>query len=336
MSCSPDAADWVALGPPALLEMLVPLRDEHARSGGARLVEGGLGDVGKIARSLAGERSVLLLVGEAGGRQQFTSPFQETGDGEAMLGWLPLEGPQLADYVERSVAILRRREAERAVVLLAPREDRYLALLDEAVRGAELDNARLFRWSAERIRRTPLAAALRLGASAILYSGHGNATGWFAYGGLAAGHLAGGAPWRSHQSSALLFSLSCHTGAGGGSRRSFAEELVALGVAGAALAPLGDTLHENSRLLARALVDAIGRGRQSLPEILADARSAGASLDGYAVIGDPLLGVASAEGAATRGACVFAPAADAEDLAALRQACERAAASLAARAPLTN
>lgn len=329
MPCSREDDVWVALGPPAALERLVPLRDEHAKRRDARLIDGGPGDTAKIARALAGRRACVLIVGDAGGRHAMASPFCETHDAEVVLGWLQLAGPELTDYVDRAVAILRRRrEEKRAVALLASREDRYLALLDDLERStAPAEALELFRWSAERIRRAPLAAALRLGASAILYTGHGAAGGWFGYGGVDAGHLTGDGRWQSHQCCALLLSLSCGAGAattgGGQPRRGLSDEMLARGVAGAALAPLGDTLHENSRLLARALLDAMARGRDQLPDILRHARASGASLDGYAVIGDPTLGTASSNEAAAYGACVFAPPSDADNLSALRLNCDR-------------
>jgi hypothetical protein len=112
-----------------------------------------------------------------------------------------------------------------------------------------------------------------------------------------------------------MFSLSCGAGQSRapddkGHRLGFAEGVIAYGAAGVVLAPLGDTLHENSRVLARALVQTLTDGRRSLREILDAARSYGASLKGYTVIGDPALRAVSAPGAWRRGERVFAPAAD--------------------------
>ena len=335
MSCLPDHREsvWAALGPPRLIEMLVPLRDEHARWGEARLIPGGRADVGNVAGSLTGRRASLLVLEDAAEvscRSHHNSPFlDQAGDDDVLLGWLGLRRPELAAYVDRAVAILRRRHDEpNAFVLLAPRERRYLALLDRAEHAAGVSPVlKMLRWSAERIRRAPLIDALHLGAGAVLYCGHGNATGWFAYGGINIDHLCGGEPWLPEHSGALVFSLSCHTGlvasrAGEPEiRRGFADQMIARGVAGAVLAPSGDTSHKNSRLLATALAGALGRGCVGLRDILAHARSEGASLQGYAVIGDPGLHAVSASGAALRGARVFAPAAGEQDLVALRQAC---------------
>ena len=284
-----------------------------------------------VVGSLAGRRASLLVLedaAEASGRGHHNSPLLDrAGDDDVLLGWLGLQRPELAAYVDRAVAILRRRHDEpNAVVLLAPRERRYLALLDRAEHAAGNAAAlQMLRWSAERIRRAPLIDALRLGAGAMLYCGHGNATGWLAYGGINIDHLCGGEPWLSDHSGALVFSLSCHTGlvATGETeiRRGLADQLIARGIAGAVLAPSGDTSHKNSRVPATALAGALGRGCVRLRDIPAHARSEGASLQGYAVIGDPGLRAVSASGAALRGARVFAPAAGEQDLVALRQAC---------------
>jgi hypothetical protein len=271
---------------------------------------------------------VIEDTGEVSGRSGYTSPFHDgAGDDNVLLGWLQLDRLELAAYVDRAAAILRRRHDEpNAVVLLAPRERRYLDLLDRLERSAQSSPAmKLLRWSAERIRRKPLVDALRLGAGAVLYSGHGNASGWFAYGGVNIDHLCPGEPWLHDHTSALVFSLSCNTGLMTGraseteTRRGLAHQMIARGVAGAVLAPSGDTMHENSRLLAKGLTGALGRGCARLGHILAYASSEGASLEGYAVIGDPGLHAVSADGAALRGARVFAPASDEQNLAAMRE-----------------
>jgi Peptidase family C25 len=333
MSCLPENSGsvWAALGPPSLLEVLVPLRDEHARRGETRLIPGGASDIEGVVRSLAGRRASLLVIedaGEVSGRSGYTSPFPDrAGDDNVLLGWLQLDRPGLAAYVDRAAAILRRRHDQpNAVVLLAPRERRYLALLDQLEHSARSSPAiKLLRWSAERIRRAPLIDALRLGAGVALYTGHGNASGWFAYGGINIDHLCSGEPWLHDHTAALVFSLSCNTGPVTGCasatevRRGLADQMIARGVAGTVLAPSGDTMHENSRLLATGLTGALGRGCVRLREILARVRSEAASLEGYAVIGDPGLHAVSADGAALRGVRVFAPASEEQNLVAMRE-----------------
>jgi hypothetical protein len=230
-----------------------------------------------------------------------------------LLGWLRIEALELASYAQRACSLLRRcDEPEQALVLLAPRERRYLELLDAIEPAATASGMPAFRWSAERIRRSVMAVALRLGAAAILYAGHGTSRGWFAYGGVDASLFDD--VWENSETSALLFSLACATGKpsiasvgrGEPGLRSFADHLVATGVAGAVLAPVGDSLHSNQCILADALVRALGRGERDLGAILDALRSAGASLDGYAVVGDPALAAVAAPGAAKRATKVAA------------------------------
>src|SRR5262249_1598280 len=153
---------------------------------------------------------------QASCRWRYDEPFLKTaGGGEVLLGWACLNSCELAAYSRRAAALLRREPAKRPqpVVLLAPRERRYLDLLDELEGTAPPSgNFKVFRWSAERIRRARLMDALRLGASALLYTGHGNHDGWFAYGGLSTESLVSGAEWEVGETNGLLFSLSCRTG----------------------------------------------------------------------------------------------------------------------------
>lgn len=95
-------------------------------------------------------------------------------------------------------------------------------------------------------------------------------------------------------------------------RQRWGRLMIARGVAGAVLAPPGDPLHAHNRLLAHTIVQALGGGRKRLFDVLGAVRSAGRSLQGYAVIGDPALWVACSAGARHRGECVFAPAPDAD------------------------
>jgi hypothetical protein len=326
MPCShnTEPGAWVALGPDPFLEMLVPLREEHRRRGDASLVAGNARNIERILREI-GNRQVKLLVVEDPAdpsvRPQYHSPFLQRVDGpDVLLGWIRMNHAALASYVWRMTALLRRGDAPtQPIVLLGPRERRYLDLIDELEKIAtSTSELTTFRWTAERIRRAPMVDALRLGAAAVFYAGHGNVGGWLAYGGLGIEAFRGGGAWSNEHTNALMFSLSCSAGrasspeASKDARLGLADGVTAHGAAGAVLAPVGDTLHENTRLLAGALVRALADGRRGLREILAAARSEGASLEGYVVIGDPALSAASAPGALHRGETVSAPAPDAD------------------------
>jgi hypothetical protein len=312
---------WAAVGPGQLVGALEPLRRAHGPQRAAALVAAEPRELERLAAGLGPGPAVLLVAEDPAGpslRQRYPSPFLATDDGrDVLLGWLRLERPALAAYAQRAAELAQRPSGgAQAVLLLGPLERRYQELLDalECSCGAA-PGLHALRWSAERIRRPTLVQALRLGAAAALYSGHGSAAGWHAYGGLRAADFAAESTWSGQQASALMFSLACDTGRSSG----FADQLVAHGIAGAVVAPHGASLHEDNRRLAAALVGALAGGRRRLCELLESARAAGAALDGYVVIGDPGLRAAQAPGAGQRGAGVFAPAPGA-DLAAARAA----------------
>ena len=315
MSSSRDTERiWAAVGPAALLDVLVPLRDEHLRHGAAMLVPGDVRTVDNIASQFRGRPASVLLVEDPtqpGARSQFSCPFLSTTHGhESLLGWIRLEQSELAAYARRAVALLRRPlQPELPILLLGPREPRYRQLLDEMEQVASRSStAAVFRWSADRITRRALGSALRTGAGALLYTGHGNATGWFAYGGVNSSALTGDTPWAHDETTGIAFSLSCRAGADPPLMdnvdrrlcRGLSDQLVACGAAGVVFAPAADSLHADTRVLAQLLTQALADGQRSCRDVLDAARSAGSSLGGYVVIGDPGLRAAAAPGAAGR------------------------------------
>lgn len=282
-------------------------------------------DIARIASSFEQARVTVMVVEDPACdsiRTRFASPFLERQDRpDALLGWLRMDVPETAAYARRAVDLIARVDDEtaQAVVLLGPRERRFLELHDELeLAASRMPALQTFRWSAERIRREPLVRALGMGAAVLMYTGHGSPHGWLAYGGLNAEALADGFDGFADQASALLFSLSCRTGRPSAAmsdacqnrRPSFADKAIARGVAGAVLAPFDDTLHADNRVLANQLLRAMGNERTSLFDILGAARSDGANLAGYTVVGDPALRAVAAEGACRRCESVFAPPAD--------------------------
>jgi len=318
---------WSVIGPAALVDAITPLVDEwrrraavvrvHRFAPGEPLAETLgqlLGARPRATGNVQGDRPLLLVLEEP------TLPSlraQVAGtalsDSLAPLsGWLRMDACALAAYAARAVAILRRAgEVPASLVLLGPREERYRAALDEVQACAAGASALCpLRWSAERIRKSPLLNALQLGAAAALYLGHGNRHGWLAYGGLDRDDFVARAkPWSPDESTAVFFALGC----GGASPSGIADVLVGQGVAGAVLAPMGDPLHIDNRQLALALVNALARGHRSLAHLLEAVSTATATMHGggYMVIGDPGLAARAAPGALARGLGVFAPAPDA-------------------------
>jgi hypothetical protein len=314
MSCLREGPRrWAAIGPAALLEMLAPLRDEHLRHGEARLiVRDKARPLQQLAAELAGDDAMLLVVedpAEPTLRGAFPAPLLHAqGEAPVLLGWLRLEAHELGAYANRAIALMRRPGQPRPpVALLGPREQRYAALLDQLASAADpMTGLAAFHWGAERLARHRFAAALRQGIAAAIYTGHGYARGWFAYGGLTPeAFVSVGSP-ESDEAIGVLFSLACRTGA-----PAFADALVGLGVAGAVVAPLGDPLHEDNRALAAALIPAIGGGMSTAGDVVRALIAEGVRLDGYSIVGDPAIPVAASPGALDRCANVFAPAPDA-------------------------
>lgn len=320
MSSSPeDDVVWAALGPESLLEVLAPLAGEHRRSGAVQLIADEDPDVQTVAARLPGRRTTLLVIEDPGQptrRGRYTSPYLKGAQGaDVLVGWVRLEARDLAAYAQRATALLRRpADPELPLVLLAPRERRYLTLLDELEQTASsLSALATYRWSAERIARWSLVHAVRCGAAAALYTGHGNGRGWLAYGGLSAEALAGEAPWADDDTTALLLALTCRNAAPARSsssdtRSAFADHAIGRGVAGAVFAAVGDPRHDDDRRLAHALVRALGEGHRCCRDLLDAVRAAGVALTEYAVIGDPALTAAPSRGAGDRCRRVFAPA----------------------------
>jgi len=317
---------WAAIGPAALLEVLAPLRDEHLRQGEVWLIaRDAERPLHEVAAELHGDGTTLLVLEDPAQpslRGTCATPFMTNADGaDVALGWLRLDAQELSAYSHRAAALLQRESQPRLpIALLGPREDRYIDLLDQLALAAESASELVaFQWNAERLARHRLADALRQGAAAAIYAGHGSARGWFAYGGIRADMLTGESGLSADQSIAVLFSLSCRTGQPaapieGNSTplaRGLADEIVAGGVAAAVVAPLEDPLHDANRVLATALVNALASGTRRCADILYAARRDGACVDGYAIIGDPATRVAAAPDATERCAHVFAPAPDA-------------------------
>lgn len=327
MPCSldEDGGVWALLGPEHLTNALAPLARRHLAHRAVRVLRGGPERIDAVARGL-GSRAARLVVVEdpqrPSARPHFDGPLLVRAAGpDVTLGWLRLPGTDLARYARCACSLLARKADDPAgqpMVLLGPRERRYLDLLDElqaAAGGAEdgpggAGRMALFRWSAERVRPVPMLRGLHYGVAVALYAGHGVPGGWWAYGGLAAGHFAASGAWGHDQAAAAVFALSCGTAALDAAGASLADRLVGLGAAGAVVAATGDVSHRQNRALALALMRASVQRVRGLDELLWRAREAGGCLRGYAVIGDPGLPVLAARGAAERCRRLFAPAAD--------------------------
>lgn len=240
-------------------------------------------------------------------------------------GWVP-DDETLPTFARTAAAVVGRAEPV-PVALLGQRSHRYARLTERL--ETNLRPVPTLRWTAERLTREDLLAALGSGLGLAVYLGHGRPTGWAAYRGLRAAHLTEPA----HRGAALplggLFSVTCWTASRWRARRSFAEVAVSSGRTAAAVGSVRPVEHLASMRLVLAMAAALRDG---------DALTVGDVLVGMAVrpgarppsplappargdspqadaatlrlIGDPLAPLAGSAGATARARAVFAPAPD--------------------------
>ncbi len=163
------------------------------------------------------------------------------------------------------------------------------------------------RWTAERLPRHALIDALRGGAAAAIYLGHGLAGGWAGYGGfgVASAAEAAGDPLGA------VLSLSCSTAARPRKGFSFCEELALTGLCAAALGAVSRTLHQLNVALALDLASALAEDpRPTLASLLLACPWPQDLRNCYRIIGDPLAPLTAAPAAARAAETVFAPGPD--------------------------
>jgi hypothetical protein len=167
------------------------------------------------------------------------------------------------------------------VALLGDRQARTSALLDRAEAGLSGAGV-VHRWDAGSVTRRAMLAGLRSGVRLAIYTGHGTPSGWPTYGGVRAGDLAG----RARAPIGALVCLTCHGATRDASGRSFAEELVASGVAEAVVAAEGDVAHEMDEALLAALVQLLVDGSAATVGELVEGLAAAVPDCPYSVVGD--------------------------------------------------
>jgi hypothetical protein len=221
------------------------------------------------------------------------------------LGWLPA-ARDLSAYVRATLEVAGRTDRS-PVAVLGQRSPRYQQLSERLVH--HLGDRPSVRWGAERITREDLLAALGLGLGTAVYLGHGRPSGWAAYRGLRAAHLAGlSAPL------GVLLSLTCWTASRRGVGTSFSEQVVLEGAAAAAVGATRPVLHLDNTRIVVALAAALrgptpDAGTLLRSMLLADGEPTAESA-AYRLVGDPLASLAGADDVLARAAAVFAPAPD--------------------------
>lgn len=217
----------------------------------------------------------------------------------------------LATYARAAASVLERSTSDRTFVVLGQWEDRFLRVGLRTARWLERHGHADTRvhWTADRIARSDMIEGLRLGPAVAVYFGHGRARGWAGYHGVRSEHFEGEWP----EPVAALLALCCENASRLRTGLSFAERLVLNGVCGGMMAAVAKTRHEDNRRWGPELCEAFTERRPAtLAELVEAARVPDVLKQNtvYRFIGDPLIPLAGAKGAAERAQQVFAPAPD--------------------------
>lgn len=304
---------WVLVTPRSRLSQLEPLAELRSGAGPVRVV---VRDDPPAAdewpRLVPAGAAGVLLVGDhrRSPATVLDAPLVRVGSGDwAPVGWLPA-ARDLRPYLRAATAVAGRLDPS-PVVVLNQRSLRYQRLGSRLVH--HLGDLPHVQWGAERITREDLVSALGGGLGAAVYLGHGRPSGWAAYRGLRAGHLAtiGDPP---SQPLGVVMSLTCWTASRRGVATGFAEQVVLQGSVAAAVGAVEPVLHlDNTRIvvaLAEALRAGVGCVGELLRRMLLSDGVLSPEASGYRLVGDPLASLAGAEGVLARAAAVFAPSPD--------------------------
>jgi hypothetical protein len=244
-------------------------------------------------------------------------PVLAAEHGYVPAAWVPAD-EALATFARTAAGVVDRGEPA-PVALLGQRSHRYARLTERL--EANLQPLPTVRWTAERLTREDLLAALGVGLGLAVYLGHGRPTGWAAYRGMRGSHLLDEADRGGHLPLGGLFSVTCWTASRWRTRRSFAELTVASGRAAAALGSVRPVEHLASMRLVLAMAATLAGGARTVGDVLTgmavppagtDAGASGVRADATTLrlVGDPLAPLAGAAGAAARAYAVVAPALD--------------------------
>ncbi|MBK9795660.1 MAG: hypothetical protein IPP58_04060 [Holophagaceae bacterium] len=227
-------------------------------------------------------------------------------------GWLPMGHPaSLKPFVAAATEVQQRRDTPGPLALVGQWDDqvtrmveRSLSILQDPGGTRKLP---VFWWTADRLVRRDLLAALRIGLGAVIYFGHGRPYGWAGYHGLHSRHL-GHAQGRP---SGAVLSLTCHTASRRKVGTSFAESLVLAGIAAAALGAVAATQTIDNWWWGASLCEELNLQRSTtLGELLLRAcppRSL--AVEAYRILGDPLAALRGTCQAQQEGVRVWAPSA---------------------------
>jgi len=309
----------VLAGPADSRARLSPLISAHRNFRPVREVDSSAfcdSDFGSSLGSHLNDAAGVLIVGDARKSPRSALPgifLRDQNGRRVAAGWLPDIAERLETFAIAAAEVQLRRTPQRRspeanlgpVILLGESESRALELADRLA-DSLIDKIPVFQWTAERIRRADLIAALRGGAGAAFYVGRGTPAGWFAYGGfdISDANLACGRPIGA------VLSLTCSVACRSEKALSFNEEMVLSGLCAAALGATGLTLHHRNVTLALAAAQALCCNSPTLADILLDPAIPPLSLSHYRIIGDPLAPLIGDAQSLEKARRVFAPAPD--------------------------
>ncbi len=302
---------WVLVAPRRARQALEPLVERHAAR--RRVVVHERDDVPTAEEwpSLvpSGARG-LLLVGDRRRSPTTALPGLVVPDATGRpvpAGWVPA-GRDLSRFVAAANHV-HTRTAPSPVAVLGQRTARYQRLCGRLVH--HLGDTDSVRWGGERVTREDLVAGLSSGLGMAVYLGHGRPSGWAAYRGLRAHHLAPVA----EEPVGCLMSVTCWTASRWQVGTSFAERVVLAGVAASSLGAVRPVLHLDSTRVVVALAHALREGPPDVAGLLRRVFAGGGTVGAadaaaYRLCGDPLALLAGADHASERAHAVFAPEPD--------------------------
>ncbi len=247
-------------------------------------------------QQLAANSDAMLLIGSARRSPQsvLSGPMLTTHGGRSVpVGWLPLVSEEgLARFAANAAKIHRRQEGHQPIAVLSQWQGQYLCLAQRIETLLSQQNT-TYRWSSDLLYREDMVKGIRSGLAAAIYVGHGRPIGWVGYRGTRAHHFKG----LDGEPTGALFSLCCRTASRRRTGLSFAEELPLLGIAGATLGSVNDTLHKNNTRWAVGICAALEAGVSNLAELILKAfpTEISATKD-YRIMGDPLIPLVGADG----------------------------------------
>jgi hypothetical protein len=306
--------EWVVVGEAGMTACLAPLIEARRRSGPVRIIEAERSP--PIApswwRDGLGEPAGVLLIHppELSPRSAVPGPVVRTNGRLIPIGVLPALPAELRRYADTALAVLAREPlgATKTAILLGDRSGRTARAADRlAAVHDHSSRLRVFRWTADRIRRDQLMHALGGGFGTAVYIGHGVPSGWIGYGGIG---LEGVAGFHGEPVAAVL-ALTCESAARRPGRLSLAESIVFAGLAASVLAAPGKTGHESNVVLAGDVLEGLaGAHLTTIGQLVASQVRVGRHLARFRIIGDPLTQLASTSHAEAWGGEIAAPAPD--------------------------